>query len=401
MELKEVLLIAMNVNLPSTIRKMNKEIVLNIIKDAGPLSRSEIAKQSGITKATISDIVKELIEEKLIYDEKGDADDLTKRGTNLHFSKNSAYGIAVDLGGTTIHLGLFNLIGECILEHTIETYKLPTSQAFLIQMVKDIQTFLEQSGQPRERLSFISIATPGIINPLTGVVVEGSPNLPEWENIRLSEYFQNIFHVPVIIENDIRAALVGEMYAGALKDLNSAILIGIGTGLGSAILMDGKVIHGSNNSAGEVGYMMFQPYQLYAPSTKGHFEMICSGSGLEAAATALYHQKMTSKEVFQLAGQGDLQAKYLVEQFEDHLAIGILNMVALINPEKILLMGGVTKSLSLERLTTKVNLHTTDITRVSLEISQLQHHSALQGMAILGLNQAFPSLQFMGHRQLN
>lgn len=389
----------MKVHLPSTIRKMNKDVVLNIIKDLGPLSRTEIAKHSGITKATISDIVKELIDERLIYDEK-DYTDLSKRGTKLHFYKQASYGIAVDLGGTSIHFGLFNLAGECIVEHSIATYDLSTSQAFLDQMTIDIKSFIEQSNHPLERLSFISIATPGIVNPETGIVLEGSPNLPEWKNIQLAKHFNEAFHVPITVENDVRAALVGEMYAGALQHLNSAVLIGIGTGLGSAVLIDGKVIRGANNAAGEIGYMVFRNDQLYAPSAKGHFEMACSGSGLEAAAFSLFQKRISAKEVFHQAMQGDLQAKYLVNLFEDHLAMGILNIIALINPEKILLMGGVTKSLSLDQLKKKVNLHTSNVTGVSIEISGLQHHSALQGIAILGLNQAFPALQFIKDKQL-
>ncbi|MFL1673275.1 ROK family transcriptional regulator [Paenibacillus dendritiformis] len=389
----------MQANLPSTIRKLNKELVLNIIKDKGPLSRTDIAKHSGITKATVSDIVKALIDEKLIFDEKDEAD-ASKRGTRLHFSKNAAFGVAVDLGGTTIHLGLYNLAGECMMDRTVATYRLASSREFLSRMADDIGAFIAQSGQPADRLAFISIATPGIVDPIAGIVLEGSPNLPEWANVPLAQFFQERFHVPVTIENDVRSALVGEMYAGAFRHLNSAVLIGIGTGLGSAVLIDGKVIRGANNAAGEIGYMLFEQPQLYSPSAKGHFEKLCSGSGLEEAATALFDRPVTAKDVFRLAEQGDMQASYLVDQFEDQLAIGILNIIALLNPEKILLMGGVTQSLRLERLQRKIRLHTTDVTDVSIEISGMQHHSALQGIAILGLNQAFPALQFMQDKQL-
>lgn len=389
----------MEAHLPSTIRKLNKEIVLNIIKDNGPLSRTEIAKQTGITKATVSDIVKTLIDEKLVYDEKEDAD-LSRRGTRLHFAKQAAYGVAIDLGGTTIHFGQFNLAGECTFKDTIATYNHQTSGDFLNQMAADLRSFIEQSGQPPERLAFISIATPGVVDPLTGMVLEGSPNLPEWSNIGLAQYFKDTFHVPVTVENDVRAALVGEMYSGALQDLNSAVLIGIGTGLGSAVLVDGKVVRGARNAAGEIGYMMFRNHQLYAPSSKGHFEIACSGSGLTAAASSLFQKTTTAEQVFNMAKEGNLQARYLVEQFEDQLAIGIMNIIALLNPQKILLMGGVTKSLSLQQLQAKVGLHTTDVTEVSIEISDLQHRSALQGTAILGLNQAFPALQYMKGKQL-
>lgn len=232
------------------------------------------------------------------------------------------------------------------------------------------------------------------------MVLEGSPNLPEWKNIDLGRYFHNVFHVPVTVENDVRAALVGEMYARALQDLNSAVLIGIGTGLGSAILIDGKVIRGARNAAGEIGYMLFQQHQLYAPSSKGHFEIICSGSGLEATAHGMFHKNLTAQEVFEMALQGDIQARHLVSRFEEHLAMGILNIISLLNPEKILLMGGVTESLSLQSLTAKVGLHTSNVTNVAIEISTLQHQSALQGIAILGLKQAYPSLQYMKDKQL-
>ncbi|GAB6931069.1 ROK family transcriptional regulator [Paenibacillus sp. JCM 10914] len=389
----------MEVHLPSTIRKMNQEIVLNSIKDTGPISRTEIAKQTGITKATVSDIVKTLIEEGLIYDEKEDAD-LSKRGTRLHFAKFAAYGIAIDLGGTTLHFGQFNLAGECMARHTVATYHCDTSQQFLELMAGDLEEFIQQSNQPRERLAFISIATPGIVDPTSGIVLEGSPNLPQWENIGLGEFFNRHFNVPVTVENDVRAALIGEMYAGALQKLNSAVLIGIGTGLGSAILIDGKVIRGAHNAAGEIGYMMFQPQQLYAPSEKGHYEMICSGSGLEAAAYETLGRKVSAAEVFEMARNHDIQATHLIQRFEDHLAMGILNIISILNPEKILLMGGVTSSLSLPQLNAKVSLHTSHVKDVSIEISELQHQSALQGIAILGLKQAYPSLHYMNDKQL-
>ncbi|OME94962.1 MULTISPECIES: ROK family transcriptional regulator [Paenibacillus] len=389
----------MEVHLPSTIRRMNKEIVLNTIKDMGPIARTDIAKETGITKATVSDIVKTLIEEKLIFDEKDDAD-LSKRGTRLHFAKNAAFGIAVDLGGTTLHFGQFNLAGECIAKHTVATYKHQSSREFLDHMATDIKDFIESTRQPANRLAFISIATPGIVDPSCGMVLEGSPNLPEWKNIDLRQYFSNVFQVPVTVENDVRAALVGEMYAGALQNLNSAVLIGIGTGLGSAILIDGKLIRGARNAAGEIGYMLFQKHHLYTPSDKGHFEIICSGSGLEAAALKIFDKKLTAKEVFEMSVEGDIQARHLVSRFEEHLALGILNIISLLNPEKILLMGGLTQSLSLEGLNAKVGLHTTDVTDVTIEISTLQHQSALQGIAILGLKQAYPSLQYMNDKQL-
>lgn len=391
----------MSVNMPSTIRKMNKEIVLNTIREEGPLTRAQISKESGITKATVSEIVTELIEEQLVTDEKAD-DDTSRRGTKLSFAKDSFYGIAVDLGGTKINICLFNLEAEILAQFHTPTYKTDSSEAFIDSLTEDIEAFIAEKQVTKEKMKVISIATPGIVDYKAGVVLEGSPNLPEWSNLHLKEMLYKRTGIEIVIENDIRAALIGELYKEEAQTSSSAVLIGLGTGAGSALFMDGKIIRGANNAAGEVGYMLFNREQLYAPTDKGYFEILCAGSGIEESYHKLKGEKVTPEAIFKLASQGDLTAKYIVDKFSDYLAIGILNINAVINPEKVLLMGGVTKSagLFLEDVNQKIANQTFSNTKVQVELSSLKEQAPLYGAAVLGLSTVFPSINFIKDAQL-
>lgn len=391
----------MSVNMPSTIRKMNKEIVLNTIREEGPLTRAQISKKSGITKATVSEIVSELIGEQLIYDEK-DSDNINRRGTKLSFAKDSFYGVAVDVGGTKINICLFNLEVEILTQYQIPTYKTDSSEAFIDLFTKDIEHLIAENQIPREKIKVISIATPGVVDYKEGVVLEGSPNLPEWSNLHLKEMLYRRTGIEVVIENDIRAALIGELYKEEEQTPSSAVLIGLGTGVGSALFMDGKIIRGANNAAGEVGYMLFDRDQLHAPTDKGYFEILCAGSGIENSFHKLKGEKVSPEAVFHLAEQGDLTAKYIVDKFSDYLAIGILNINAVINPEKVLLMGGVTKSagLFLEGVNQKISNQTFSNSKLQVEVSSLKEQAPLYGAAVLGLSTIFPSINFIKDAQL-
>lgn len=164
--------------------------------------------------------------------------------------------------------------------------------------------------------------------------------------------------------------------------------------------MDGTIIRGANNAAGEVGYMLFNREQLYAPTDKGYFEILCAGSGIEVSYHKLKGGKLSPEAIFKLAAQGDLTAKYIVDKFSDYLAIGILNINAVINPEKILLMGGVTKSAGhfLEEVNQKIANQTFSNTKIKVELSSLKEQAPLYGAAVLGLSTVFPTINFIKER---
>ncbi|MCT4706173.1 ROK family transcriptional regulator [Enterobacteriaceae bacterium H11S18] len=395
----------MNLNVPNTLRRMNASVVLNVIRQNSPLSRAQIAKLTGITKATVSEIVSDLLDEKIIYESGfSETGGLGRKGVLVNFDPDHGLGIGIDLGGTKITFSLFNLNAEILAQHQEPTYPVTTRIEFIDRFSASIQAFIEYYQVPREKLRVMGIATPGIVNHLSGVVLEGSPNLPEWDNIPLAAELTSRLNIRVILENDIRAALVGEMWRGKCRHVHSAALIGIGTGLGAALLVDGKIIRGVNNAAGEIGYMMFERSHLSQNwRNKGCFENYCSGSGLSSRIEELSGASMSAKEILQAAASGEHLPNQVVEELADYLTIGIINIVNIANVEKIILTGGVAQSASLflPRVQANLDRHLFANTRVFVELSELKEQAPLYGIAMLALDVVYPSIRFMPDTQIN
>ncbi|MGF1724768.1 ROK family protein [Photobacterium nomapromontoriensis] len=387
------------------IRTQNKSNVLNVIKQHDRSTRAEIAELTHMTKATISEIVSQLIHEGLVIEhDKNKSDSKAgRKGIAISFNKNADYAISIDLGGTKIAISLFNIGLELITHKTIPTFKVSLRAQFIEKLNTAIAIFIQEAGIPTNSISVIGIATAGIVENTTGFVLEGSPNLPQWEGFSLAGEIQDQLNIPVVVENDVRAALVGEIFKGKCKDTQSAMLIGIGTGLGSALVIDGKLIRGTNNAAGEIGYMVLSREQLNQNwHNKGALETHCSGSGIEQRYYQLTNNQLSSKAIFILAEHGDFLAKSLVEELSDSLALGIINAIAIANPEKVVLYGGVCLAATqfLERTQSIIDRHTLANTRITLELSSLGNHAPVYGMAVMAMASAHPDIQFLPNIQL-
>lgn len=389
-------------SLPSTIRAMNKSLVLNVVRQEGPISRAQVAKKTNITRATVSDIVNDLIADGAIYEGGEDNSPVGRKGILLNYNASLGFGVGVDIGGTKISFGLFDVNAELLATKTVETYKVVTNDIFISLLADSIREFIAENNRDLTSLQVIGIATPGIVDYKKGIVVEGSPNLPGWENLNLSARITEHLGVPVVLENDVRAALVGEVWKGQCQNVQSAILLAVGTGIGSALLMDGNIIRGFGNAAGEIGYMLFEREQLHMNwDNKGCFESLASGSGLAArmkgAGEQTAEQTETAADIFVAAKRGDALAKRLVEEFTDYLSIAILNLVSVVNPEKILLMGGLSNAAEdyLPRINENIKKHTFSRTSVEVTVSEIKDLAPLYGISILALRIVQPTVQFL------
>ncbi len=391
----------MKSSVPSTLRIMNKSMVLNIIKQDEPISRAQIAKKSSLTRATISEIVNELLAEDLVYEDGIDDGPLGRKGVLLRYNAAYRYVVGLDLGGTKISMGIIDFSGELLYQKTIPTFRVPDNQSFIQLLVKEISAFIAENQLDSKKLNAIGIASPGIIDYKNGIVVEGSPNLPGWEQLPLSKLMEEAFGVPVIIENDVRAALIGEVWKGKCQNVQSAVLLALGTGIGSALLMDGTIIRGSKNGAGEIGYMLFNREQLHHDwENKGCFETLASGSGLAkqyAMQSGANPDQISTKEIFAAAREGDALATNIVQQMIEYVSIAIINLITVINPEKVILTGGLSYSsdLFLEKVNHYVQKHTLNLNRVEIAVTDLYEAAAIYGISILALSYVQPTINFV------
>ena len=283
--------------------------------------------------------------------------------------------IGVDVGGTKTLLMIQPPNGDILAEEWIDSPRTPEGlKAFICSA-------MAEAGLTEKEIAGLAIGVPGMVNAEEGLVLD-APGLG-WKNLRLKEELFDGFSFPCRVENDITMAMIAEMRIGKARGVTDAVFIAIGTGLGCAILSNGRIVEGSAGIAGEIGYWMsIQDAAEDRVNREGCFgplEKRVSGSALQKLSAdktpreLLQYDRLTSDE------------KEVVDAFIRALAVTIANIVSLLNPQKVILGGGVSESLHrfLPELRAKVAQYTPIPTE--LEISDYHNRAGALGACCLAM----------------
>lgn len=260
----------------------------------------------------------------------------------------SDYYIGVDIGGTNIKFGAITSSGEILKKTSIKTKD--NSQEIILSIICEIKTIVFSLKD--NKLLGIGLGVPGLIDAKRGVVVY-SGNL-QMENVDLISQIKNEFNVPTKIENDANVATLGEHRFGNAKKYNSCVLLTLGTGVGSGIIIDGKLFSGERSAGAEIGHMVIEANgKECSCGGKGCFEAYASAKALkEMTKEAMRNnpdskmweigneQNVSGKTAFEFC-EKDQTAKQTVEKYLDYLSIGIVNVANVFRPQAIIIGGGV------------------------------------------------------------
>jgi glucokinase len=246
--------------------------------------------------------------------------------------------IGIDLGGTKCHGILADLDGEVLLEELHPTDEAGSPEETLATMIHALVRLAEHLGR---RVEALGLGVPAIVDPVSGVAV-GGPNV-HWDGFPIVERLRAMTDMPVAVENDLNLAALGHSWRGDARGRSSVVVLGIGTGIGGAVVVDGEIVRGRNGAAGEVGYLVLRPNQLDEPvgNGLGAFERIAAGPAIAAAASARLGGAWTTEAVFSAARSGDAAADGLLREMADLLAMAIIAMVMSVDPEIVILEGSV------------------------------------------------------------
>lgn len=268
-----------------------------------------------------------------------------------------AYYIGVDVGGSNIACAVVNDGCEIIARSKAKTHG-ETGKADYNEVVdvikRTINLACEEAGIKPSEASSIGIGCPGICNSNLGIV-EYTNNLG-FHNVPLKTDIEKEFDIPVYLDNDANAAAFGEFVAGAAKGARNAVVITLGTGVGSGIIIDEKIYRGTNFAAGEIGHTVIVADGLPCScGRKGCFEAYSSATGLvnmtrKAAAEnpgSLINKlieedgKVSARTAYKAAKQGDEVGKRITEEYVKYLAVGIANVINTFQPDILCIGGGV------------------------------------------------------------
>lgn len=264
------------------------------------------------------------------------------------------YLAGVDLGGTNIKLSAYTVENLT----TIYERRIPTEAhngwEHVMNRIYNLLTELFLSF-PREQFACIGLGIPGLLDIEKGIS-KFSPNFPSWENVPVVDWLRERLKLPVYIDNDVRVNLYGEWYCGAGREKKNLVLLTLGTGLGSGIVVDGRVLYGTTSSAGEIGHMnMFRQGRPCKCGSSGCLGRYVSALGLlrtlkeklEGGAPCVIRdwvngdlEKVTAKMVSDAYDAGDCIATETMTETGELLGFGLVNVINLFNPERIIIGGG-------------------------------------------------------------
>lgn len=241
--------------------------------------------------------------------------------------------VCIDIGGTSIKYGLANAAGEFVHKASMPTEVAEKGAEILPVKIQEIVEGYRQAGHT---LSGVAVSTAGMVNPESGCIVYAGDTFRGYTGMKLAEKVEMTLGLPCAVENDVNAAGLGELWLGAGRGASVLFCLTVGTGIGGCVIIDGKLLHGAGNCAGEIGYMDLggaREFQKMAAASS----LVCK----VAEAKGMPVSEVDGCKVFEWAKAGDAAAIRAIDDMIACLARGIANVCCVLNPEVVILGGGI------------------------------------------------------------
>jgi len=338
------------------IKTINERRILNVIREAGPISRNELANITKISKVAVSSIISRLDDDGYIL-EIGKGQSTSKGGkrpTLLKLNPDNGYVIGIQIKRGTATIALANIESEIKgIEHINHNIDDPIDHV-LSNIFHKIDSLLRVNHIPQEKLISIGIGIPGFIDYEKGVL-KFAVTLREWINHPLSSRFSEYYNVPTIIENDVNVITLSESLLGAGQGHPNLVCIYLESGIGAGILLNGQIVRGQDSHAGEIGYLEIGNHinhinrlgNLY--NNQRYFGELLSEINLfdtlkmKLQTDPKFHnedlEKVTLVDVLHLSDNGNLLIQEVLNEYAYPLAVISMNLIKSLNPGLLILSG--------------------------------------------------------------
>jgi transcriptional regulator, MarR family len=336
------------------LKGMNESLILNVIRERGPISRSDIAKLTNLTPPTVTNITNRLLESELIFEYMMGESSGGRPPVLLKINPEAFNIIVVHISSNKINAYLTD-VEINVKDKLSEGIPVSGDRDWVIDRAKEfISKLMDESDREIEG---IGVIVHGPAKSREGISLF-APNLG-WRNVPIKSIIEEKYDIPVFVENDVRAMALGEYWYGSGKDVNNMVFLKVGYGLGSAIVLDGSLYRGINDSAGEVGhttidisgprcscgnYGCFEALASEHALTQRFIKAIKEGQYSHLADEARNIDEIAPSDIYTAAREGDGLALSIMDQEARYLGIGIANIFNIFNPELVVIGGGITEA---------------------------------------------------------
>lgn len=331
------------------VRRLNRSLVLDLIRRKGPISRADVKRITGLNFTTVTNAVTDLMAEGLVQEVGLGTSSGGRKPVLLTLNPTARYVLGCELQSAKLVVGLFDLAGHLVVRADLPMRPTDPPEAVVERIATAADQVVKKAGVRPGLVEGLGVAAPGPLDPNEGVLLT-PPNLHGWQSVPLRQMLESATGLPVTVEKDGNAAALGEVWFGVGQSVQDLMLIIVDDGIGAGMTVGGRLYRGSIGGAGEIGHMTID---LDGPRCScgnyGCLEAIASGFALGRKAQEMIRrgvhsllaeaEEIGSAELLAAAEAGDELATDLLDECGRILGIAIANIVNLYNPELIVLAG--------------------------------------------------------------
>lgn len=339
------------------VQKINRSLILNLIKDKSPISRADISKITKLTRSTVSTIVDYLIKKDLIKEIGLTSSGVGRKAILLKLNSKAYYSIGVDLGTLHTTIAITDLLGKVETRIEYPTDCQQDKDRIIEKLIATIHNIINNFGIKWKEIAGIGVAAPGLIDKKGTMLI--TPNFG-WKDTPLGDILKKEFHIPVFVDNNVNAMASAESEFGKGQGVKNFVFVNVGMGIGAGVVINGKLFHGESNCTGEIGHTTVD-YNgpKCSCGNKGCLEIMASGPAIAKRATKAIKEgeksliselvnhdlnQISAEIVATAANQGDKLGNKILKESGEYLGTGVANIINLFNPELVIVGGGVAQA---------------------------------------------------------
>jgi predicted NBD/HSP70 family sugar kinase len=380
------------------LRERSEQAVLEVVFREGPITRPEIAARTNLSKPTVSAVVDRLEKADLVHATGERPGRRGRKPMAYVVSDRAGFVVGVDIGGANLRAGATDLYGELICERQ-EPTSTGGARAVSRQMLTMVNDVVHAAQASHQRLLALGISTPGVVDQRTRRVTSLAYNVSPDGGFDPLGAIGRRYDVPVLVDNNINLAAVGEKWSGLAQRVSTFAYVSIGAGVGMGVVIDDEVVRGAHGAAGEICYLPIgtDPFDERHRLHGGLEDEIGAAAIVAAWRDHDGPAPASAEEVFERAGAGEPTALGIVDNVARQLGVAIATICSVIDPELVVLGGGIGSNallLAPVRATAAALFPLT----VRIETSMLGEKAALQGAIAIALREARRQLFSAGRR---
>jgi predicted NBD/HSP70 family sugar kinase len=359
---------------------MNERTVMGLIRDRGPVSRAQIARESGLSKPTVSQALASLEASRLVREAGRSSGGKGPSAILYELNPSAGWVVGIDVGRQWLRAAIADLTGR-IVSRRDERAQVKSADGLLHQVGEVAHALATDAGIRWQQVTVATVGSPGVFHPEIGQVALAH-SLPGWGRQGLVEAVRRELGTNVLLENDVNLAALGEQWHGLGAGVDDYVYLHLGTGVGMGIVLGGELYRGHTGAAGEVGYLSLAGTDPVQPRSRrrGALDETAGASAVVDRARRLgMRPPLTAKAVFEAARAGDAKARRVVAYETERITLTVAAAAAVLDPELVILGGGIGSNgdLLLEPVVTR--LRAMSPIRPRIEISSLREDATLHG----------------------